>query len=97
MKYYFETKESETCYDLESIKDMMRADGITERTVFEAIKDNVGGYFWCKAIGEVGEKGQCGKQCSDYEPRNGKSGCCKYFGSLYTATDKTLTVNIGEE
>ncbi len=27
----------------------------------------------------------CGKECGDYEPRNGKSGCCRFRGYCYEA------------
>ena len=96
MKLYFETLDSERCYSLEDIKDRMRFDNIEAKTVYEAeIDRSVQDFFWCKAEGEVGEKGNCGKQCEDYKPRNGKSGCCKHWGHLYkTNENKKLTINL---
>ena len=46
------------------------------------------GYFYCKAIGEVGDSSydSCGKQCKDYKPRNGVSGCCKHHRGTYEGT-----------
>ena len=31
----------------------------------------------------------CGKTCSSYIPRNGKSGCCKYRKNAYTYIEGT--------
>ncbi len=95
-KLYFETVDGEFCYDLGTIKDRMRIDEIKEKTVFLAKKDDSikNDYFWCRAVGEVGEKGHCGKDCSDYEPRNGKSGCCKYFASTYYASEEIKIIKL---
>ena len=99
MKLYFETLDSEHCFSLEDIKDKMRADNIKTQTVYRAeIDKTVPDFFWCGAMGEVGEKGNCGKQCEDYKPRNGKSGCCKHWGYLYNPNEnKELIINLLEE
>lgn len=92
-KYYFSDHDEEMSFTLEAHKQQMRDNEETERTVFKAIKSNQTDYFYCNAIGEVGSKppdGEpCGIGCSFYEPRNGKSGCCKSFRKLYTASDKS--------
>lgn len=36
----------------------------------------------------------CGKGCKEYEPRNKKSGCCRFRKNLYGATDETITVKL---
>lgn len=65
---------------------------ISEMRVFEAVqvKDNA---FFCKQESAIGEKGECGKGCINYIPRNGKSGICKYHGGLYEA-GKEVTIKI---
>lgn len=97
MKLYFKTAKSETCSDLEVIKDEMRCNNETEATIHPAVKDSVDGFFWCHALGEIGEKGQCGKQCSDYKPRNSKSGCCVSRGDLYRPSIETITVKLNHK
>ena len=48
-------------------------------------------YFFCRAVDQVGEKGECGNHCNVYEPRNGKSGCCKsYSPYVYEPTEKVI-------
>ncbi len=95
MEYYFENKEGEVCYSLESIKDRMRDDNIKERTVFIAIPQSVDGFFWCKEYGEVTESHvSCGKICDYYKPRNGINGRCKHHTHFHEATYKTKLVKI---
>jgi len=88
-KLYFrlteQDDEMEFCYPLSHHYDTMREEGLTEMVVCEAVVDKVDGFFFCNAVGLVSEKGECGKYCSDYEPRNGKSGNCKHNRNLYTA------------
>lgn len=93
-KYYFFNKDDETCYQKESIIDLMKMDGLTEATVIEAKRVKHDGYFYCRENGVVGETGECGRICNDYKPRNGKSGICKHYGNLYEATDKTYYITL---
>ena len=66
----------------------MKDEDITEMKVFEAVPDNSKENFFCKAAGYCflsppkGER--CGRDCEDYEPKNGKSGMCKYKRKCYT-------------
>lgn len=54
-----------------------------------AIPDKSKDYFYCKAKGEcfttIMDNGlnSCGKECDEYEPKNGKSGICKYKTFCY--------------
>jgi hypothetical protein len=82
-KLYFLTKEGGFCQNIESIYDEMRIQKLNELQVYEAVRTYSNDLFYCKHFGEVGEKGLCGKQCPYYEPRNGKSGCCKHVGNMY--------------
>ena len=97
-KYYFSDNDEENCFTLEVHKQQMKENEETERTVFKAVKSDVKDWFYCKAIGEVSVKAPegepCGKECELYEPRNGKSGCCKSFATLYTSSDESKVIKL---
>jgi hypothetical protein len=82
-KFYFRRFDDELCftekYHLENMKD----EGIKELQVFEAKPFWDEQYFFCRAVNECGEKGNCGKECEDYEPCNGKNGRCRHMGKFY--------------
>lgn len=40
-------------------------------------------FFFCRHFRTMGNKGNCGKWCEAYKPRNGKSGCCKHNRYVY--------------
>ena len=90
IKYYFETIDSEMCYSEQYFIDQMKESEVKEMQVFEAVPEKSDEYFYCTAIGDVGEKGHCGKDCKDYEPCNGKSGRCRFTGRLYIHGNKVL-------
>jgi hypothetical protein len=82
-KYYFPDFDEETAYTKEYIVDEMKRSGLTECDVSIAIKDTDKYYFFCRAFGEAGTNGlskeeSCGRECCRYEPRNGRSGCCRH-------------------
>ncbi len=84
-RYYFYTKDSEQCFDLNTIKDMMKSDGLIEETVFEADIEYGQGTFYCSYWGIAGETGEgCGDECNMYKPRNKKSGRCVHHKNCYT-------------
>jgi hypothetical protein len=86
-KFYFSSFDEERAYTLDSIINEMNYAGLTEQKVFLAIKNTDKDFFYCKAFQEVfikpPEGEPCGKECPDYEPRNGKSGCCKSRADCY--------------
>ena len=90
IKFYFRNADAELCYQKKYWLSEMKDEGLKELEVYEArpIKDD--NFFFCKAVEECGEKGNCGRECEDYEPRNGKSGCCRHVGKLYEAGEKVL-------
>ena len=92
MKMYF-TGFSDLCWDLKEIKSEMLYQGLKELEAWEAIPTRDNDYFYCKEFMEVGEKGDCGKSCCKYAPKNGKSGCCKHVGKLYEHGNK-LTIKL---
>mgnify|MGYP000968237924 FL=1 len=89
-KLYFLTADAELCYKGEYL---LEEAGVDELEVYSAnpIKDD--SLFYCKEFESCGEKGECGKDCEGYEPRNGKSGCCKHLGQLYEHGDKVIIKN----
>ncbi len=92
-KFYFEAEDAETCYTEDYFtRDLEPGETIE---VYEAYKlkpkDRFSGIFWCKINQACGDDSSetCGKQCKDYTPRNGVSGCCKHHTTaLYYAGDK---------
>jgi len=89
-KYYFEDTDSEICYNENYFIESM-LEGETEIEVYEAISDRICGVFWCKIHCFCGDDSRdtCGRQCKDYKPRNGKSGCCKHYTTkLYIHGEK---------
>jgi len=84
-KVYFSELEEDYARSIEFLLAEMKEDGLKQIEVNLAERDLKSNYFYCKAIDASVDKTftSCGKQCSDYEPRNGKSGCCKYRGYTY--------------
>ena len=79
MKYYFRADDPEPAYSLQYFDDTLQR----PFELFEAVPVTNTDFFFCKAVGEWGEKGNCGRDCSDYKPRNGKSGICRHYGRVY--------------
>lgn len=89
-KYYFLDEDAEYCYNKNYLLRYMEDNNLTELEVYNAKIEKIDDYFFCKGYGEVTEKGNCGKGCKFYNPKNQKNGCCKHYDNLYTATDKIL-------
>lgn len=83
MKYYFRDEDEEYCYSLNKFDE-----GTKLRL---AVPDKSKDHFYCRAIGEVcmTEDNPCGKQCEDYEPKNGTSGMCKHKTFCHTGSNET--------
>jgi hypothetical protein len=83
MKYYFNSFNILALSKKDTISQMVK-NGVTEMIIYEAEKSKgENDLFWCRQYFGCGEKGNCGKLCKHYEPRNKKSGCCKHYGNLY--------------
>ena len=96
MKKYFAPVFDEVfCYSKDTIIDMMKSNNLIEITVYVAVPMYSNDLFWCKVYAECCEKGSsCGKQCCHYNPKNGKSGCCKYVGKLFERGEEiTIKLN----
>lgn len=95
-KYYFEKSDSEICYSKKYFDYLMEENGITEIRVYEALKDRTMNVFWCRAQCFCGDdsKDTCGKQCREYSPRNGKSGCCKHYTTTLYTHGEQITIKL---
>jgi len=96
-KYYFaEDREDENCFTMDFWKELITDDEeIEEITLLRTEPEKVNGFFWCKDDHEMYEKDDnwCGKSCGSYQPRNGKSGACKFYtNTFYTPTDKKIVL-----
>ena len=98
--YYFRDEyDAEEAFTKKNLLEQMKEENITEMHIWKAVIDHNSGMFYCKAIGEVllpppdGEP--CGKECSEYEPRNGKNGCCISWRHTYTSGTKYLLKSNG--
>jgi len=91
-KQYF-IKDSIISSSKSEIIEYMKDNNLSELVVFEAKNIKVDQYFYCKLYGMAERDNMtCGvKWCNKYEPRNGKSGCCKQIGFLFE-TGKEITI-----
>lgn len=97
MKLYFSELDNERCYTINGIKELMNENEINKLVIKEAKRITGQGYFYCSYFQDCGEVGQnCGKQCSEYSPRNGKNGRCRYSGYCYEQTDKKRIIKINQ-
>lgn len=94
MKLYFTNMDDEMCFPISSIKDMMRLNGVSEIEAIEAKPDNVHEYFWCRAVDEVCENGECGKCCIHYEPKNSISGMCRHKSRTYSPSGNKIIIKL---
>ncbi|MCP4650284.1 MAG: hypothetical protein GY853_09440 [PVC group bacterium] len=82
MKYYG-AKNEDGCFPLQHFK--LKQDDV----ILELLKRDVGsGYFYCAEFDEVGESSQggCGQDCKKYQPRNKKSGRCRFHQNTFIGT-----------
>lgn len=97
-RYYFRNDDDEMCYPISSHIKHMVENQIKEMDIYLAERETESHFFYCKHFFQVGEKSEqtCGKNCEAYQPRNGKSGVCKFSGFVYEKTDKCFTLKIDE-
>jgi hypothetical protein len=95
-KRYFFQKDDENCYTLDYHLQYMAENHIKEMDLYLAKREIKSDYFFCKHFQECGERGECGKHCEAYSPRNGKGGVCKHFGYTYEQTERCFTIRIDE-
>ena len=93
-KLFFRADEEEHCFKLSDLIDIMKSEGLSEMKIYEAVKEKGTGFFYCKFFSECGEIGECGKQCSEYKPKNNRAGICKYYGYTYYANKEFILTNL---
>lgn len=56
-------------------------------------------HFWCDEFFIVGDdsKESCGLQCTEYKPRNGKSGRCKHHQNCFVGTGRKFKLSDKEK
>ena len=91
MKYY--GNGGEVVYKKDHWLDQVWDTG--KPVVVELQKREKGGEcLWCSELGEfIYTRDECGKQCKDYAPRNGKSGCCKKAAPGFVGTGEFYEIN----
>ena len=78
-KLYFTENDGEYCYPAKYYDE--------GDILFLAVPDKDKEYFFCRAVEEVGTSDTpCGKECSDYDPKNGRTGMCRHKGFCYTSS-----------
>ena len=94
--YSINGEQWEECYPKQYFIDMLKDDDARKSYILDVWNPVIGVEgFWCKYHGEAYEstKGICIKfECSEYTPRNGKSGCCKYRSNCFEPNGKTITI-----
>ena len=93
--YSMKGSGADTCEELDHFKEMLEEDDENSYELEEwAPNIPSDGSFWCQEDGESYEasEGICGTICNSYEPRNGKSGRCRWHSATYSPTGKTLTI-----
>ncbi len=91
MKYYFR-EDQEHCHSLDFLIDNMKDKGLDTMELTEGQRDYRSDYFYCRHYSLVGEKGDCGKDCKIYKPRNGRNGICMEHRPTYTSDGKKFTL-----
>lgn len=88
---YFELHNEGNCYPLDYFIDRIN-DGEEKIELQVAKIVRGGGWYWCLVEGESGEvgDGNCGKNCADYKPRNGKNGRCCHSRNCYEPVGEIL-------
>jgi len=95
IKTYFSKLSEEFSQIKEWLLNEMKECGITELRVNEAKRIVGSEFYFCEAFYAIGEKNSidydgCGKVCDEYEPRNGKSGCCRHRSFCYESGKKFI-------
>lgn len=98
--YYCEelVNDDERCYSNANLLDIMREKGIKEAKAFLAKPEIISDQFYCQEEMKWGKRNDytCGsRNCVNYKPRNGKSGCCVHYTTYsYEPTDKFIILKI---
>jgi hypothetical protein len=94
MTVYFTDLDAEYPIDLDWYKARMRELGRTSITVYKGQRYRDEHQIWCKEYQAASERGECGKQCGSYAPRNGRSGACRHLGHFYVPINEPITIKL---
>ena len=75
--------DDEMCYKIDVHLKYMVEHDMQKMDVFKAVRVRSKDWIFCKEYGTISERGECGRVCSGYAPKNGRSGACKHLGGLY--------------
>lgn len=90
MKLY--TKgDGEGVYPLSYFKKLAKSED-QEIIIYECERSKATYFMLCNWAWELVKKGDCGKFCNGYSPRNGKSGNCKHNGLVYDAIGDAILI-----
>lgn len=84
----------------EELIENMKEDGVSEMKIQETRLSYGSHFHYCKKDHEIIETGldeMCGKECPNYDPRNGKSGYCRYARRCDEAFGPEYILNINGE
>lgn len=90
MKYYFNDRD-ESCYPLSFYKEEMEEFPYIKEIELTEAKREIGGEMWCDEQAEFVT--ECGRDCKDYSPCNGRSGRCRYLKNGYIPSKKKFILN----
>ena len=84
--FFCEKIDDENCFSLQYFKDKLIEDELTELELADSVPLYGDDCFYCKKFDMPGSSSQsnCGKDCKEYKPRNGKNGRCCFSGYCYT-------------
>ncbi len=92
MKYYYSNEGCDYVCILDEFKEIM-LEGDEEEIELEEMKRDYGGEMYCGNNERFIERGDCGRHCPMYEPRNGKSGRCRNLENGFIGTGKKFILN----
>ena len=80
-KLYFDNKDANICYPLQTHLERAKEEGLKEIELFEAIPSSEKEYIWCSKLETIGDESGCNKYCPYYKV-SGKSKICDFRGKL---------------
>ena len=87
-KLYFENKDANICYPLQTHLERAKEEGLKEIELFEAIPDTMNkDIVWCTEIESTSEKSECNKNCPYYKAPI-KGHICDLRGKLMNFGEK---------
>ena len=88
MKYFMESQDEDGVFTIDGYMDRI-IDGEDEEIELFEMRRDIGGQMWCDEIWDFINKGEdCGIQCPQYSPCNGKSGRCRSLKNGFVKTGK---------